>query len=96
MDLTPIERIRQYGHLCASDEDAKDFFNIADELEKEKEALKKFEGNDPIPILRLCAKTLENSNKWSSARAKQVASEIRLERANWLRRFATHLKKLQK
>jgi len=84
MELTPIDRIRQHGHLCASDEDAEDFFNIADELEKEKEALKKFDGNDPIPILRLCAKTLENSDEWSK--------EIRLARANWLRRFATHLR----
>lgn len=88
MELTPIDRVRQYGHLCASDEDAKDFFNIADELEKEKEALKEFEGNDPIPMLRLCAKTLENSNKWSE--------EIKLSRANWLRRFATHLKEMRK
>ena len=57
-------------------------------VEAENEALKKFEGNDPIPILRLCAKTLENSKKWSK--------EIRLSRANWLRRFATHLRTMLK
>lgn len=85
MELTPIDRIRQYGHLCASDEDAKDFFNIADELEKEKDALEKFEGDDPAGLLRLCAKTLEG--KWHP--------DIVQARANWLNRFATHLESLR-
>ena len=58
--------------------------NEVAQLKAENEALKKFECNDPIPILRLCAKTLENSDEWPK--------EIRLARANWLRRFATHLR----
>lgn len=56
-------------------------------FKKLKGAVTEFEDADPIELLRLCAKTLEDCN-WTN--------DIRLARANWLRRFASHLEEVRK
>jgi hypothetical protein len=58
----------------------------ADQLEDDNEALREFENEDPVELLRLCAETLDDGN-WHR--------EIVLARANWLRRYASHIAHLR-
>ena len=51
-------------------------------------AITGFEDGDPIELLRLCAKTLESPSNWYIG--------VIQARANWLRRFASHLEKVRK
>ena len=76
---------RALKFLCDQEEAGKRAIKWWRKLEIVNLSLTEFEDNDPVMLLRLCAKTLESPSNWHK--------EIMLARANWLRRFASHLEK---
>ena len=59
----------------------------ADSPLKQVETVTRFEDGDPVELLRLCAETLENVSNWYIG--------VVQARANWLRRFASHLEEVR-
>ena len=57
--------------------------NELTQLKAEIEKLREFEGEEPVHLLRLCATTMDDWSSWDNS--------IVRARANWLRRFASHI-----
>ena len=59
----------------------------SDEVAILKTALTEFEEADPVKLLYLCATTMDDWSSWDNS--------IVRARANWLRRFASHLEEVR-